>query len=215
MIRANILLNTYGLNSLDLNNVTPIVIFAHNEIPATVIRSWDMVVNCYNSVNDKRTILKVSQTHHFQYLLENLFLAVYDKSVYYDNIDSLTIIVNKQLLKRTRMPVNLNELIEDYDKLIELRRLENIDTIGIWERVQLKEVAPNGEFRIVKKSDGHYYQEFEIGGLLYPKKMNLTAKEFVLEDDFMNWKFVIQENGNLVLQSENGTEILTYNKINN
>lgn len=205
MIRAALIVEEHGEESIKPNTIIPVFSLAHNYNGDANVAYWPII----KIAATKGGVIK--SVGYPSYPLECIATTFYDFSLLNQDSRFSELVHKLDVYPRTTVVSDLDDAFKNLNKLQELQEKS---VIGSWYIQPFKDEKTSEIFDFVKMSDNALYKRRK-NRLLKLEKLDSTKKlnVYKIENEPFDWYYQLADDSTLSLFDQNSNELIKYTSI--
>lgn len=202
MIKSALMIEIHGLEHYLPNNSVIEMHHIHNYFGPSQIAYWPIIKTCANARGNQKLI------QYPAYQLEGISLTFYNYSVYGESNKHQSLL---EKLNKINSNTISKDLYEAFIYQLKLQKLKETEVIGKWQLQSFKTKKEDGYFEFVKMNDNNlYYRKHKRIQKLKLVKTSNNIKYYRVKKEPFGWQFVLDHNGQLSLNDETNSVLISY-----
>lgn len=204
MIRTALIFDIHGMKAYNPNGFLPILNLSHNYIGQSQIAYWQIIEKCAEIGG----AIESFGGKYPAYQLESVSLTFYNYSLINQETQYPNLVRKLSEIKTLNI---VDELQKSLEYQNELRKLNEVTVLNSWYLQSFKNQIDEGEFSLVKMSDGNVYKKSH-GRIQKLELINTNSKSKIyrIENEPFDWKYVYENDGNLSLIDGEENDLIKY-----
>lgn len=210
MIKTYLLLEihkTKGYNPNGYSGFLPILNLSHNRIGQSQIAYWPIIEKCAEIGG----AIENFGGAYPAYELESIALTFYNYSLFNQAEQYPKLLAKLHAIQTKNV---IEELVNSFKYQNELRALKEVSVLNQWQLQALKNQQEEGQFAIVKMSDGNLYlKRHNRLQKLERVETNGQSIRYRIENEPFGWSYKYGLDGSLSLIDDEDNELIRYTLI--